>query len=293
MEEIPNIPFYKRSNAHLGFEIISLQGLFHRQAQLAHRLDRPHRLEFFSILFITRGSGRHFIDFEWHPYQQGALIFSARGQVHAFEIRPENDGFQILFTEDFLQRLSIQSGSFALYRMYDHTTRSPVIQPDEAGYEDVADLIRDIRQEFANSEPFAKEELLACYLKLLLLKAERMRAAAAAPVIASPARYQTFLSFKRALETHYSTTRNAEGYAAMLYISYKHLNTICREFTSLSAKQFIDQWLVLEIKRQLASSGLSIKEIAHQAGFSEPTNLVKFFKQRTGQTPASFRQAHL
>jgi AraC-like DNA-binding protein len=71
------------------------------------------------------------------------------------------------------------------------------------------------------------------------------------------------------------------------------LNTICREFTSLSAKQFIDQWLVLEIKRQLASSGLSIKEIAHQAGFSEPTNLVKFFKQRTGQTPASFRQAHL
>jgi AraC-like DNA-binding protein len=35
---------------------------------------------------------------------------------------------------------------------------------------------------------------------------------------------------------------------------------------------------------------ISIKEITYQAGFDEPTNLIKFFKQRTGQTPAQFRR---
>jgi AraC family transcriptional regulator, transcriptional activator of pobA len=290
MEQIPEVPFRQKTGFYLDFEILTLQNLFKRQARLPHRLDQPHRLNFFAILLITQGVGSHFIDFQAYPYEPGTTIFTAQGQVHAFEIKPENEGFQILFTEAFLQKLGIPAETFSFYRVYNDNLYSPVIQPQEMEGEDFLNIMLALQQESQRADDGVKAEILACWLKLLLLKAERIKAATA-PTITNPARYHTFALFKHALETHPITTRNAQDYAALLHISYKHLNRLCKEFTALTAKQCIDRWLILEIKRQLASSTLSIKEITHQVGFDEPTNLVKFFKQRTGQTPAQFRQA--
>jgi transcriptional regulator GlxA family with amidase domain len=47
--------------------------------------------------------------------------------------------------------------------------------------------------------------------------------------------------------------------------------------------------VILEHKRLLAHTTLSIKQLAETTGFAEPTNLVKFFRQRTGMTPGEFR----
>jgi len=35
-----------------------------------------------------------------------------------------------------------------------------------------------------------------------------------------------------------------------------------------------------------------VKELAAATGFDEPTNLVKFFKHHTGDTPLAWRAAH-
>ena len=53
--------------------------------------------------------------------------------------------------------------------------------------------------------------------------------------------------------------------------------------------QLIDDRVVLEQKRLLAHTDISVKELAERTGFEEPTNLVKFFRQRTGTTPQAFR----
>jgi AraC-like DNA-binding protein len=46
---------------------------------------------------------------------------------------------------------------------------------------------------------------------------------------------------------------------------------------------------VLELKRVLAHTDVSVKELAERAAFDEPTNLVKFFRHHTGMTPLEFR----
>ena len=51
----------------------------------------------------------------------------------------------------------------------------------------------------------------------------------------------------------------------------------------------MDDRVVLEQKRLLAHTDVSVKELAARTGFAEPTNLIKFFRQRTGQTPLEFR----
>ena len=116
MEKIPDLSFRKRTDKHLEFEIFTLQSLFRKQPRLSHRIDRPHRVHFFIIFFVTEGKGRHFIDFQSYPYEQGTTFFISKGQVHGFEIKPDSEGFLLLFTEAFLQKHFIQSRELCVGR---------------------------------------------------------------------------------------------------------------------------------------------------------------------------------
>jgi len=150
--------------------------------------------------------------------------------------------------------------------------------------------MNDMYEEYHSPESFAKEEILRSYLKLLLLKAERIKGTLITKKEKNTAWIDVFTRFKTLIEDHHTETRNAGDYAEKLNLSYKHLNEICKNVTGHTAKGFIDTYLILEIKRQLSISDLSIKELTYQLGFDEPTNFLKFFKKHTSQTPTQFRQ---
>jgi AraC-like DNA-binding protein len=61
------------------------------------------------------------------------------------------------------------------------------------------------------------------------------------------------------------------------------------DLRDVSAKQLIDERVVLEAKRLLAHGRNSVAWIAGQLGFDDPSNFSKYFQQRTGTTPAVFR----
>lgn len=101
--------------------------------------------------------------------------------------------------------------------------------------------------------------------------------------------YPLFLEFKNLVEKQYTQTRNVKDYAQILQISTKHLNQIVKDFTLNTAKHFIDDFVTFEIKRAIASTNSSLKEIGYAIGFDEMTNFTKFFKKQTGTTPKQFR----
>ncbi|WP_136809986.1 helix-turn-helix domain-containing protein [Desulfosediminicola flagellatus] len=99
-----------------------------------------------------------------------------------------------------------------------------------------------------------------------------------------------FEYFKKHLVEHHTATKSVKDYALMLNISPKHLNIICKSFSGVTAKQYIDTFMVTEIKRALATSDDLVQKISDEFGFDEPTNFVKYFKKHTGQCPAQFRK---
>ena len=103
------------------------------------------------------------------------------------------------------------------------------------------------------------------------------------------AKLETFLKFKNLLEAHYQTSRNADFYAEKLYISYKHLNTICKSIINRTAKQFIDEFLILKAKRLLINSDIRSNQLSFEMGFKDPNNFTKYFKKHTGFTPKRFK----
>ncbi|MGA9135527.1 MAG: helix-turn-helix domain-containing protein [Candidatus Sulfotelmatobacter sp.] len=126
-------------------------------------------------------------------------------------------------------------------------------------------------------------------LRTILLQAERLKQRTSFPAVGL--QFSRFLQFKTLVEHRFRSLRKVGGYAAEMGVSSRNLNRVIHVASGLNAKDFVDARVVLELKRLLAHTDLGLKEITSVMTFDEPTNLVKYFRQRTGLTPMEFRAA--
>ncbi|GKT34000.1 helix-turn-helix domain-containing protein, partial [Aduncisulcus paluster] len=103
-----------------------------------------------------------------------------------------------------------------------------------------------------------------------------------------PFKYQIFMDFMELVESHYKDKHTVAEYADLLHVSPKTVNAYTRKAVDKSAKQFIIDRLVLEIKRYLSTGDMTMSQIAEELGFTEQTNMTKFFKRYTGMVPSDF-----
>jgi AraC-like DNA-binding protein len=74
-----------------------------------------------------------------------------------------------------------------------------------------------------------------------------------------------------------------------LSIHPNYLNSLIKKYTDETAKDAINNRLIIEIKYLLHSTPLSIKEIATRTGFEDPNYLASFFRRKEQISPAAYR----
>ncbi len=80
--EIPHIQFNSIIPENFGFEILPIEKLIRQKEQYDHNPESPHQLKFYNLIFFTKGTGRHFIDFKWFPVKANNLIYLTKEQVN-------------------------------------------------------------------------------------------------------------------------------------------------------------------------------------------------------------------
>jgi len=280
-EIIPNVAF-NHSKGISGFEIMSLSELFAKEYDLSHTLYQPHRLTFYQLMYISKGTGHHTVDFQTFPLGEGTLVFIAPGQVHMFEQLHSIEGYVCLFTEEFLgeEFLQIMDRYIIDHLYFKDITRALVLENNSMGI-----YFELMYKEFHAMHTNNNLGVLIALLHVILLKSKEQFQKNYSDQETS----ELFNKFKKMLLAKYSKMHNADEYAIRLKVSPKHLNVTCKRLTGLTTKAFIARFLILEAKRYLASSSLPIKDISTKVGYLEVTNFVKFFKKHTGMTPKAFR----
>lgn len=95
--------------------------------------------------------------------------------------------------------------------------------------------------------------------------------------------------FRDHIEEHFQTWHKVSEYADRLGYSARTLNRLARQNTGLSAKELIDERVVLEAKRLLSHGDAPVADVAEQLAFDDASNFSSYFRGRTGVTPGTFR----
>ncbi|RZJ36805.1 MAG: AraC family transcriptional regulator, partial [Chryseobacterium sp.] len=92
-----------------------------------------------------------------------------------------------------------------------------------------------------------------------------------------------FIEFKIVVETHLTEQPSINAIAEKLALSTNSLYRIVKEYSGISPKDFLTNRLMIEAKRKINYSNLSIKELAYELGFNDPDYFSRLFKKCTGK----------
>lgn len=287
--DIPEIQFKKKSRNSIDFEILPLSTIYkrHNEGKIDFNIHAFHRPQFNMILFIEEGTGMHFIDFQTCHYESGDMIFVAANQVHAFDIDRKTKALMILFTTEFLMNGLIHREVRSTNNLIRNTIKNPILR-NYTKTNTIKQLFHMIEEEYNDKNEQNKNEIIRHLFSALCIKLNSLNDNNLGEN-ANTEWQRVMNSLDKAIEDGLFKCRDAGKYANKIRCSYKHLNTICKSMTGQTAKQYIDFFVTLEIKRFLATTGMNVRELCEVFDFDEETNFVKYFKKHTGISPKKFR----
>ena len=124
-------------------------------------------------------------------------------------------------------------------------------------------IVKEICSEYINTRNFARKEVIQTLLRFLMIKAERVKQTLTS-LGKNTEQISRFSEFRQLLSGRYTNTRNADAYADMMHISYNHLNRTVKDVAGSTAKAFIDKFVILEARKYLAVSDISVKELSYK-----------------------------
>lgn len=289
-DEIRHIEFDHKDNHKSYFEVIRIEELLKRA--LDHDICKMHLVNFFIIFFVTDGEGYHTIDFVDYKYKKGTVLLVRKDQIQSFFRSSNVKGFLLIFTEEFIVSHLNKLEALKAFQLFNELLSFPKVELKTGSNEffNFSALIKEVEAEYKYKDEYsigiARSILHVVITKLFRIKSR------SGQLFAEKKHLEAFLSFQEDVEKNCFNNKKVFYYAQKMGCSTKTLNNVVQAVVSKSAKTFIDEIAIMQIKRLLISTTQPIKEIAYTVGYEDPTNFFKFFKKYVGSTPEVFRQSH-
>ncbi len=250
----------------------------------------PHRHHDYQIIWFTRASGEHIVDFVTYDLMDNTLFLLRPGQVHQL---PQSGiyGFSVTFTEKFY--FSNKHDREALYdftTLFDDSQEYAPISVSRTTAAGFVMLITLMKQELSVQLEGSSSSIIKHLLNAFLLLAEREKKHNIANAPALHHHDNRIIQLRRLVEKNFRKEHLATFYAQHFALTAKRLNEITREAIGKTVTDMVHARLILEAKRQLAFSHRSVKEICYELGFEDPAYFSRFFRHHTNSSPHEFRE---
>lgn len=249
----------------------------------------PHQHDFFEVLYLSKGSGFHVIDGNKYEINPPSVFFMSPGQAHKIEFSNDIEGYIFIFTEDFY--LINQSNQ---NRLIEFPFFFTIRQDNPPLYLSTQDDVKFLESLFEKGITEIKKgdsfsiELLRSILDLILTFSSTIYQIDKNTLNKGKG-HIVVKKFFQLIEDNYHKNLTVSEYADQLAITPNHLTQTVNNLTGKTSSQIIKAKQVLEIKRLLVHTNLSVTEIASRLNFPDQSYFAKFFKRETGISPLQYR----
>ncbi len=288
-KEYPILEFNKKMQLSSGHSFSFLP--ISQVLQNEHKSHSPfdyHQIEFFVFILYTKGTEMHTIDYKDYHCEQGTLLAIRKGQVHRFS-NPNVDGYILVFNYEFLGNYFSKKESQTSLLLFNEFLYEPKIQLNQEQNDSILNLVHQIKNESQYINDLLSPSIIRSFLQVIVNQIYRIKTANQT-VSLNKKHLSLFIQFQNSVELNYTKSLKVQDYANWLGVHRKTLNNITQSIINKTAKEFIDEICVNNIKRKLTNNLTSIKEICFECGFDETANFNNYFKKRTGETPKNFRK---
>ena len=250
-------------------------------------IKQAHRDDHYIFCLQETGTSHVSIDFKNNIVSGDSLLYILPGQVHHYKLGSDLTGwflavdtmlvgpkYRAVFEEEIMQNLPLQvcpaqkQRMLACLELLEQTHTQPA-QPSFAKH--------------------ISQALLVSFIGMVAA-AYTDHENAMSPSGNRPA--QITRAFKKLLVKHCTTIKSPAEYAAQLNLSLSYLNEAIKKTTGQPVSYWIQYEIMLEAKRLLYHSDLSIKEIAYQLGYEDHTYFSRLFRKTVQITPGTFRNQY-
>lgn len=242
----------------------------------------PHKHnQYFEIVYLSAGSGDHWIDGTRYPVKSPVLFFINAEQVHNWELTGEPEGHVLIIKHTFLQYTEDEKLKQLLQRLW--PVNCTYLHP--ASGKDIEALFALLERLSLSDNGYkimAEGLLKALISKMLLL------------VHSSVNHFnkgtRLYVHYLDLLSQRSKIHRKVSHYAKQLGTTSQNLNAACRKAANQTAGELITVHILGEAKRLLLYTDNTVSQIAYQLEFTDPSYFVKYFKKHLNITPEAFRK---
>lgn len=234
----------------------------------------PHRDDHYIFLILLKGEGRLTVDLNDIHITQGHLYYVLPGQVHE-HIRAQKAEGWFLAVDRFLvpeEDRNVFEGRLTLQR--------PTPVKDE--YDRLLQLM----------EGRTSVRVLHTLVKSFLMIAAEAYDDGGETANKPGRAIAISRQFKMLMADNITTIKTPAAYAELLHITPAYLNEVIKGVTGLPVSHWIKQEILMEAKRLLYHSDLSIKEVAAELGYGDAAYFSRFFRGAAGLSAQDFRSAN-
>ena len=249
----------------------------------------PHRHDFYHLFWIESGNGTFVSDGRSYPLTRGSLIFVSPGQVHAWKCNDTLKGYVLCF-----EPASLFSGSDRPYRLLHDLAQFSATTKDRATFQVAGSTYRILRVAFENlADEFHWSAEFRCdmvrsQITALLIRLHRLCLSTPSVEVQGCSTHLTnrFLSL---LEKEAGKLQRARYYTSALSVSPRVLVDAVLAETGKSPSAWIRDRTLLEARRLLIYTDLTISEIAYRLNFRNVSYFVRFYRRLAGVPPGASR----
>ena len=283
---IPSFYLYGDAQRDEDLDTIHVEQI--RERSMRHDwIIHPHvHPDHVQILWISEGGARFVIEGE--PLVAGArsLVVQPAGALHEIRFEPGTEGRVITVAVSYVQTVARDDPRLVA------VTRTPgvyAVADDSPCAGTVPLYFQQIMTETTWEAPGRRMAIRGCFVNILvaLMRLSENRTQS------EPSRqdrdFELVTRYRAAIERHFREQKSLAFYARSIGVSTQRLNLACRTRAGRTASEVLYDRILVEAKRCLLYTEMTVAEIGHSIGYDDPAYFNRFFSKRVGAPPGSFR----
>jgi AraC-like DNA-binding protein len=247
-------------------------------------------MNFIMMALCKKGEAQYSVDTRKQSVKPGDLMFiSERHIVANFKASSDFECMFILVSTEFYHSFVLNVKNVSSLLLF--SMNNPVVSLTKHEMTVYANYYQTIRTKMANTSHHFRVDLVKALLLAMFYDMSnviwRVEQNENKTVKRADAMFAKFI---RLLEDNFRMERRVSWYAEQLGITPKYLSEMVKQVSKRTPNDWIDSYVILEIRVLLKNTTKSIREIAEAVNFPNQSFFGKYFREHMGMSPSEFRK---